>query len=176
MTAKINKSDLIHQGRVLTVFKDNVTLDSGVTVDMDIVRHPGASAIVPLTDQNDIILLKQYRYALGEFIWEIPAGTLEPGEPPLSCAKRELIEEAGVSAEKWEKLGEIIPVPGYSDEKIHLFLATELSPAQQNLDQDEILHVHTVAFREAIRMIRTGHIVDGKSITGILLAKEQLEK
>ena len=95
MTAKVNKSVLIHQGRVLKLYKDNITFDSGVTVDLDIIRHPGASAIVPMTDEKSIILIKQYRYAVGKFIWEIPAGTLEPGEPPLACAKRELIEEAG---------------------------------------------------------------------------------
>ena len=176
MTAKVNKSDLIYHGRVLNVYKDNVTLDSGVTVDLDVIRHPGASAIVAITDDHHIILIRQFRYAVGNFIWEIPAGTLEHEEPPLACAKRELIEEAGVIAEKWENIGEIIPVPGYSDEKIHLFLATDLSPAQQNLDHDEILQVHTVKFEEAVGMIYSGHIVDAKSITSILLTKEILNR
>jgi ADP-ribose pyrophosphatase len=168
----LNKSDFIHQGRVFKLFRDNVTLENGFTVDLDIVRHPGASAIVPLTDQHDIILIRQYRYAAGDFIWEIPAGTLEPEESPLFCARRELIEETGFSASAWEKLGEIIPVPGYSDERIHLFLAEDLVPSRQHLDRDEILEVHTVSFNDALSMIRSGKIVDGKTITGILLAKD----
>ena len=176
MTVKVNRSHLIHRGKVLNVYRDTVTFDSGVTTDLDIIRHPGAAAIVPLTDQHQIILIKQYRYALKDFIWEIPAGTLEPPETPLNCAKRELTEEAGVSAQTWEPLGKIIPVPGYSDEQVFLFLATDLSPATQNLDEDEILHVHPVAFEDAVHMIRSGDIMDAKSITGILLAKERFNR
>ena len=176
MTVTTKKSQLIHQGKVFTVFKDIVTFDSGITTDLDIIRHPGASAIVPLTNRQEVILIKQYRYAIGNFIWEIPAGTLEPTEPPLDCAKRELIEEAGVCARTWEQLGKIIPVPGYSDEQVFLFLATDLSPATQKLDPDEILQVHRVAFEDAVHMIHAGDIVDAKSITGILLAGEHLNR
>ncbi len=173
MTAVLNKSDFIHQGRVFKLFRDNVTLQNGVTLDLDVIRHPGASAIVPVTHNHDIILIRQYRYAAGDFIWEIPAGTLEPGESPLVCAERELIEETGFKASEWEKLGEIIPVPGYSDERIHLFLARGLNPSRQKLDSDEILDVEILPFDDALSMIRSGKIIDGKTITGIFLARDR---
>jgi len=121
MSAKVNKSVTIHQGRIFKIVKENITLANGVSSDMDIIRHPGASAIIPLSDKNTIILIKQYRHAIGNYIWEIPAGTLDHDEPPIECAKRELIEETGYSANQWQKLGEIISVPGYSDERIHIF-------------------------------------------------------
>lgn len=172
--AKLNHREFIHQGRVFNVFKDNVTLKNGTTIDLDIIRHPGASAMVAMTEHKEIILLKQYRYAVDDYIWEIPAGTLNPNEPPIECAKRELIEEAGVSAENWEKLGEITPLPGYSDERIHIFLASGLKEAEQNLDDDEILNVHRIQFQDAVTMIYSGRIIDAKSISGIFMAKDRL--
>ncbi len=175
MTAKLNHRELIYQGRVFNVFKDNVTLKNGSTVNLDIVRHPGAAAIVALTDEKKIFLLKQFRYAIGDFIWEIPAGTLNPGEAPLDCAKRELIEETGSGAKSWKKLGYMTPAPGYTDERIHLYLAENITPAEQNLDPDEILDVHQVQFEDALSMIREGRIADAKTITGIFLAKDVLD-
>lgn len=138
MSATINSSKTVHTGRVFTLAVDNITLSNGITIDIDVIRHPGASAIVPLMSANTAILIKQYRYAAGGYIWEIPAGTLNPGESPLECAKRELVEETGYSSDKLEKLTEIVPVPGYSDERIHIYLATGLEKAVQNLDKDEI--------------------------------------
>jgi 8-oxo-dGTP pyrophosphatase MutT (NUDIX family) len=172
MSAKINKSVALHKGRVFTLLKENVTLDNGVTVDLDVIRHPGASAVVPLSNDNKVLLIKQFRHAVGDYIWEIPAGTLDPDETYLECAKRELVEETGFSAKKWRKLGEIIPVPGYSDERIQIFLATELAPAEQNLDKDEVLAVHEIRMDDAIDMIRKGAILDGKTITGLFMATQ----
>jgi ADP-ribose pyrophosphatase len=173
--AKVNAIQPIHDGRVFRLQKENITLPNGVTLNIDIIRHPGASAIVPMSDVGEVVLVRQYRHAVGGFIWEIPAGTLEKGEPPLACARRELVEETGFSAQVFHKLGEIVPVPGYSDERIHLFLAKGLQPASQNLDRDELLDVHQVPFDEAINMIKRGEIVDGKSIAGLLLAFDQSE-
>ena len=175
MTAKANHQKLIYKGRVINVYKDNVTLPNGKTVDMDVVRHPGAAAIVAVTDEKNIFLLKQFRYVIGDYIWEIPAGTLESGEAPLDCAKRELIEETGVCARSWKTLGEMTPAPGYTDERIHVFLAQQLIPAKQNLDPDEIIDVHQVPFDNALAMIRDGRIADAKSITGILMARDFIE-
>ena len=175
MTAKINDRQIIHSGRVFNLIKENVTLDNGVTTDMEFVEHPGATAIIPMLDESRVLLLKQYRHSLREYIWEIPAGTLDPQESIMNCAKRELIEETGFSANQWQKLAEITPVPGYSDERIHIFLATDLQPAEQNLDTDEIINVHDVGFSEAIEMIETGEIQDAKSIAGLYLALNRLK-
>jgi ADP-ribose pyrophosphatase len=170
--AKVNAVQPIHAGRVFELRKENITLPNGITLDIDIIRHPGASAIVPIAVDGGVILIRQYRHAVGGFIWEIPAGTLNRGETPLACARRELVEETGFSAEVFHKLGEIVPVPGYSDERIHIFLANGLLPAKQNLDRDELLEVNEVPFDEAIHMIRRGEIVDGKTIAGLLLAEK----
>jgi ADP-ribose pyrophosphatase len=175
MTAKVNHRTPIYRGRVFRLIRENVTLDNGTTTDLDYIEHPGAAAIVPLINSADVVLVRQYRHALKHYIWEIPAGTLEPGEPAMDCARRELAEEAGYSAAEWQKLGEITPVPGYSDERIHLFLATGLSAAGQRLDADEVLAVHRVPLADAIAMIARGEILDAKSICGLLLAQHRLE-
>ncbi len=176
MTAKINNRLTVHQGKVFSLIRENVTLDNGVTTDMEFVEHPGATAVIPMLNESRVLLLKQYRHALKEYIWEIPAGTLDPQESVINCAKRELIEETGYSADQWQKLAEITPVPGYSDERIHIYLATELQPAEQNLDTDEIINVHEVEYSEAIEMIKMGEIQDAKSITGLFLAFNRLKE
>jgi ADP-ribose pyrophosphatase len=176
MTATVNSRTTLHHGRVFSLIKENVTLDNGVTTDMEFVTHPGATAIIPMLTESRVILLKQYRHSLRSYIWEIPAGTLDPQESVINCAKRELVEETGYSAGRWRKLGEITPVPGYSDEKIHVYLATDLQPAEQDLDKDEIINVHAVDYREAIEMIRAGKIQDAKSIAGLFLALNRLEE
>lgn len=170
MNTTINGSATLHEGEIFRLVRENVTLENGVTVDLDIIHHPGASAIVPLTENNTLLMIKQYRHAMGGFIWEIPAGTLDPDETPVLCAKRELVEETGFSAETWKKLGEITPLPGYSDERIHIFLATDLTPASQDLDIDEILHVHEIRFDDAVEMVHRGEIEDGKTISGLFMA------
>ncbi|NQT56044.1 MAG: NUDIX hydrolase [Desulfobacteraceae bacterium] len=170
MSVKINSSVTLHQGRVFTLLKENITLGNGITIDLDIIRHPGASAIVPISRNNTVIFIKQYRHAVRDFIWEIPAGTFNPPESPLECAKRELIEEIGFSGNVWHKLGVITPLPGYSDECIHIFLATDLVPDKQNLDKDEMLDVHEIGLADATKMIYNGSIQDGKTISGIFMA------
>jgi len=175
MAAKINDRQIIHRGRVYNLIRENVTLDNGVITDMEFVEHPGATAIIPMLNESRIILLKQYRHALRKYIWEIPAGTIDPQESVINCAKRELIEETGYSAEQWQKLGEMTPVPGYSDERIHIYLATDLQPAGQNLDRDEIINVHEIEFNEAMEMVNAGKIQNAKSITGLFLALNRLK-
>ena len=175
MAATITSRKTIHKGRVYELVSENITLENGVTTDTEFIHHPGATAIVPVVDDTHILLINQYRHALRKFIWEIPAGTLTPRETAISCARRELTEETGYAAQQWEQLAEITPVPGYSDERIYIYLATDLKPAKQNLDSDEILNVHTLRFEAALNMIRNGEIQDSKTITGLFLADNWLQ-
>lgn len=172
--AVCNRSIRIKKGRVFDFYSENITLPNGVSMDVEIIRHPGAAAIVPLLDDDTVLLLKQYRHAVGSFIWEIPAGTLEPGEDARQCAERELTEETGYVARDFEKLIQITPLPAYSDERIDLFLATGLTKAVQNLDADELLSVHRVSLRQAIKMIADGAIQDAKTIAGLQLSSCRL--
>ncbi len=167
-------SDLLHQGRVFALMRDCVLLPTGAEAVFEVIRHPGAAAILPVTEEGEILLLKQFRHAAGGEIWEIPAGTLSPGESPLECARRELIEETGFSAASFEPLFSIVPVPGYSDEVIHLFLATRLSPAAQNLDPDEVLSVHRIPAAQVLDMAHRGEIRDAKTLSALFLAGPRL--
>ena len=175
MSTQLNSQTTLHQGRVFRLVRENVTLENGVVAELDVIRHPGAAAIVPFMNRNTLLLIKQYRHAAGGFIWEIPAGTIDSGESPLTCAKRELIEETGFSAEIWEPIGEITPLPAYSDERIHIFGASNLTPAKQHLDQDEILDVHEVSFDDALMMIRNHQIQDAKSISALFMASLKMK-
>ena len=175
MSIKINNRTTVYHGKVFELVRENVTLENGTTTDLEFIEHPGATAIIPFLDDKRIVLLKQYRHALKNYIWEIPAGTLDPQEEIISCAKRELIEETGYSAGQWHRLGEITPVPGYSNERIHIFLATELQPADQNLDEDEVIQVQALDFLKAFEMIGDGEIQDAKSIAGLFLASQWLK-
>ncbi len=176
MSAMINSQTTLHQGRVFRLVNEKYTLDNGVTSDMDFIQHPGAAAMVPMLNQTEVVLIKQYRHAIREFIWEIPAGTLDPEESAINCAKRELIEEIGYSANDWHQLGTITPLPGCSDERIHIFLASELKPAKQDLDDDEMLNVHKMELSKALQMILNGEIQDGKTISGLFLAFNWLKR
>jgi ADP-ribose pyrophosphatase len=164
MGGTVNHRHSVYRGRVFELVRENVTLANGVTTDMDVIRHPGAAVMLPMPDPETVILIRQYRHAAGGYIWEIPAGTLDPGEAPLDGARRELAEEIGFSADRWEKLGEAVPVPGYADERLHLFLAEDLRPATQSLDADELLHVHAVPLGEALAMVDAGEIQDAKTV------------
>ena len=175
MSLKVNNRTIVYHGKIFEVIRENITLENGTTTDVEFIEHPGAAAIIPFLDDNRIVLLKQYRHALKKYIWEIPAGTLDPQEEIISCAKRELIEETGYSASGWQKLGEITPVPGYSDERIHIYLATELQPAEQNLDADEVIQVQEVEFTKTLEMIGNGKIQDAKSIAGLFMASAWLK-
>jgi ADP-ribose pyrophosphatase len=157
----------LHRGKVFRLSKERLMLPNGEKVELEVIRHPGAAAIVPLLADHRVVMIKQYRHAAGQFLWEIPAGTLNPGESPVECAKRELPEEAGYRARVFKKLGEIYPVPGYSDELIHIFLATGLTPGRQNLDADEVLDVKPITLEEALEMIKRGEIRDAKTIIGL---------
>lgn len=159
----------IFKGKVISVNIDTVTLPNGVTVDLEMVRHPGAAAIVPVKDDGTVILIKQFRHAAGGFIYEIPAGKLHPGEDPKDCAARELEEEIGYQAGQLELLSSIFTAPGFTDEVIHIYHATGLTPGRQHLDRDEVLEIVEMPIKDAIAMIRVGTIRDAKTMVGLQL-------
>jgi ADP-ribose pyrophosphatase len=169
MSLKVHNITNLYNGKIFSVALEKVTLPNGVTKDREVVRHPGAAAMVPLLDDGNVVLVKQYRHAVNNYLWEIPAGTLEPDEEPMACAERELVEETGYEATNFDKLTEILPAPGYTDEHIHIFLATGLTLAEQRLEDDEVLTVQPTPFDKAIEMIKTGEIQDAKTIVGLLL-------
>lgn len=169
MSVKLIGKTNIYNGKIFDVAVETVTLPNGTVKNREVVRHPGAAAMVPLLDDGSVVLVKQYRHAVARVLWEIPAGTLEPGEAPLECAARELTEEIGYEAKHFEKITQTLPAPGYTDEQIHIFLATGLTRAEQNLEDDEVLEVASVPFEKALEMIREGDIQDAKTIVGLLL-------
>ena len=157
----------IYKGTVVTLNVDTVRLPNGHTIDLEVIRHPGASAVVPLKQDGTVVLIRQFRHAADGFIYEIPAGKLHPKEDPLACAARELEEEIGYRAGHFQLLSSIFTAPGFADEVIHVYLATELTPGTQNLDQDEVLEVVEMPLREAIAKIEDGTIRDAKTIVGL---------
>jgi len=167
------RSRRAYDGRLIKVDADTVMGPNGTEFDLEVIRHPGAAAIVPLLSDLDaedpsILLLEQYRYAAGGTIWEVPAGVLEPGEDPADCAKRELLEETGAQATKIEHLTTVFTTPGFTDEVIHLFLATGLTVGEPDHEHDEFIQVKARPLSETLRMIKSGEIVDAKSIVAIL--------
>ena len=161
----------IFTGKVLTLNIDTVTLPNGVTIDLEMVRHPGAAAVVPLKDSETVVLIRQFRHAAGGFIYEIPAGKLDRGEDQLHCAARELEEEIGYIPGRLERLTSILTAPGFTDEVIHIYKATDMTPGRQRLDRDEVLEILEIPLKEAIRMIGGGLIRDAKTIVGLQLVR-----
>jgi ADP-ribose pyrophosphatase len=161
------QSITIYKGKVITLNIDTVTLPNGLTVALEMVRHPGAAAIVPLKDDGTVVLIRQFRHAAGGFIYEIPAGKLYPGEDPKACAARELEEEIGYRAGGLELLSSIYTAPGFTDEVIHIYKATGMTKGRQHLDRDEVLEVVEMSQAEAMEMIHAGTIRDAKTILGL---------
>ena len=170
MKAKINHVDKLAAFNIFELVTENITLSNGVTTDIHILRHPGASAVIPLTATGGVLMLKQYRHAVGRTLWEIPAGTFDAHETALACAQRELVEETGYRALQWHRLGEITPVPAWSDECIHLYLATDLIKTQQHLEDDELLEVYEMKWDDALEKIYRGEIRDAKTICAFMMA------
>jgi ADP-ribose pyrophosphatase len=163
----------IHTGKVLNLDVDRVRFPDGSVGELEIIRHSGASAVVPFLsdpagDDPHLLLIKQYRYAANGYLYEIPAGRLDPGEAPPDCAKRELQEETGCSAERVDFLITMYTTPGFTDERIHLFMATGLTPGETGHESDEFLTLEPVPLTRALEMIRDGEIQDGKTALGIL--------
>jgi ADP-ribose diphosphatase len=166
----------IFKGHIVDLRLEEVTLPNQLTVTLEMVRHPGAAAVVALDGEGCVTLVHQFRHAAGGFIWEIPAGKLDGGESPARCAARELQEEAALAAGELIHLGRILTAPGFCDERIHLFLARQLSAATQHLEADEVLSITRMPLGQALAMIERGEIEDAKSIAGLHLAAAYLAR
>lgn len=173
MQPEILSNETIYQGRVFDISISEIR--EGETVyKREIVNHHGSAVIIPVFEDNTIALVKQYRHAAGEYLLEIPAGTLSPGEAPEIGAARELEEEIGVRAKRIEKLSEFYVSPGFLTEKMNLFIATDFTETAQNLDVDEILSIERISFPDAFEKIRNNEIKDAKTIIGLILAGSKL--
>ncbi len=162
---------LIHKGNLIELHHERVELSGGDHTFFDIVKHPGGAVIAAIDSKANICLLKQWRHAVNQFIWELPAGCLEPNESPLSTAKRELQEEAAVVADTWQSLGQLVPSPGFSNEILHLYQAQDLRAGKQNLDDAEQLEVHWVPLDTAREMAINGEINDAKTLAVLVRLK-----
>jgi ADP-ribose pyrophosphatase len=163
----------IYTGKVLNLDMDRVRFPNGKEGELEMIRHSGASAVVPfLTDLSgedpQVLLLKQYRYAAEQYLYEIPAGRLDPGEAPEDCARRELREETGCECRTLERLTTMYSTPGFTDERIHLFVATGLTHGESELEADEFAEPVAMTLSEALRKVEQGEISDGKTIVGLL--------
>ncbi len=162
-----------YRGRTIAVYADAVTLPNGRTVTLDLIEHPGAAAIVPFEDEETVLLIRQYRYAAGGTIWEVPAGKLD-GEPPEVCAARELVEEVGRRARRLEPLGSIWTTPGFTDERIHLFAAFDLEAVPTQHQADEVIEVIPTPLADALAMVWSGELDDAKSALALIYAARRL--
>ena len=170
------ESEKIFDGKLLHIRKDRVRLPNGGEAYREWVKHPGAAAIIPLTDDGEIILVRQYRYPIDEVTLEIPAGKLDAaGEDPLECAKRELSEETGYTANEYIYLTKLATSVGFSDEVIYIYAAKGLVAGKQHTDEDEFINVIKVPLQEAVEMVLDGRINDGKSITAIFMLDRMIK-
>lgn len=166
----------IYKGKTVDLRIESAHLPNGKTIDLEVVRHPGASAVVPLKEGGTVVLVYQYRYAAGGYIYEIPAGKLSKGESPEACAMREVEEEIGYRVGSLEKLTTIFTAPGFCDEQIHLYLGTGLIACGQQLGEDEVLERVEMSFEEAMKKIEDQTIRDAKSIAALHLAYRSAKK
>lgn len=175
MREKIIHTAHIYDGHLIKLDLHKIELPDGKRSKREIVKHPGAVAIVALDDKDNVLLVRQFRLAADDIILEIPAGTLDPGESPEDCARRELQEEIGYQPQKLESLGGIFTAPGYTTEFIHLFLATELVESPSEGDADEFLEVVRTPLDDALKLIDDGKIIDSKTLSALLLASRHME-
>lgn len=169
-TEKTLNSQMVFDGRIVKVYKDDVELADGHKSFREVVRHSGGVVIIAFKDKNTILLVKQYRYPIAKTVLELPAGKLEKGEDPFEAAKRELEEETGYCANKWTDLGYINTSPGFSDERLYLYLAQDLEFTQCRPDEGEIIQAIEYKYEDVLEMINNGEINDAKTICGIMRA------
>ena len=157
----------IYQGKVVNLGMETVLLPNGQNIELEIVRHPGGAAVLALDDQQRVCMLHQYRHAMGGWLWELPAGKLDSGEPPLTTAQRELEEEAGVRAQHWDSLGTLVSTPGFCDEVIHLFVARQLTEVPSRREPDEVIQVFWWTPQELNRHLAQGDVRDAKTLIAL---------
>jgi ADP-ribose pyrophosphatase len=163
----------VQRGAQFTLVTEPVSLPNGRRVDLDFVQHPGASAVVPFLGDDEILMIRQYRFVTGGEIYEIPAGKLDPGEAPEACAARELVEETGYRAGRLERLGSIWTSPGFTDEIIHLYAAFDLEKAQQQLEPDEIIELVPMSLDRALALARESEVFDAKTAIALMWAADR---
>jgi ADP-ribose pyrophosphatase len=176
MRFEIVKSTTEYFGRNFNVKRVHINWSNGKTSLLDILEHPGSAVIIPIDESNNLLFVRQYRHATGKDLLELPAGTREEQEPFKECAAREIREETGMAAGKLQKVGEFYLAPGYSNEFMAVFLATELREDPLQADEDEFLQVERIPLEKALDMAGRGEIQDAKSLAALLLAKPYLEK
>lgn len=172
----MSEKQTVFDGAVISVTVEQVALPNGTRARYEIVHHPGGAAVVAVDEQQRVCLLRQYRPAGGGWVWELPAGRLEPREPPDSTARRELREETGCEADSWESLGSILSSPGVFSEIIHLYLARGLRHGASSHEQHEVIEVHWVPLADATRKALSGELRDGKTVIGLLRAREHISQ
>ena len=167
----MSSSKLIYQGKRISLVTESYVLPDGRDAEHVTVQHPGAVVILPRADDGKFILVRQYRHSMRKTILEAPAGALEKGEDPLACAQREIREEVGERAEKWQALGQLYPTPGFCNEIQYLYLASELSADRIEADDDEFIEIEKYTFAELLELVRSGALSDGKTLSIILRAQ-----
>ncbi len=158
----------IYNGKILNVRKDTIRLPDGTTALREVVEHNGGACVIALTPQDQLLMVRQFRYGAGKALWELPAGKLEAGEDPALCAARELEEETGYRAEKILPFGILHPTPAYCQEVIYIYKAENLTQTNQHLDEGEFLEIAAIPFEQAVDMVRQGEITDAKTVIAIL--------
>jgi ADP-ribose pyrophosphatase len=171
----IEKITPVFTGRVIQFNLEQVRLPNDHVATLEIIHHPGGAAVVALDESNRICLVRQYRHAVGSYIWEIPAGKIDDKEPPLQTAQRELEEEAGRTAKQWRSLGDYLSSPGFVTEVVHLFLATGLTEVAHRLEASEVLESHWFPFEQVLQMAHSGELRDGKSLAALLRASAYVQ-
>ena len=171
----IEKLVTVFRGRIITVNVETVRLPNGHVADLEIIHHPGGAAAVAVDAEQRVCLIRQFRHAVGGWIWELPAGKLEPEEPPMATARRELVEEAGIEASSWFSLGAYVSSPGVFTETVHLFMAQRLRVVKMAHEAAELIEVHWVPVTEACQRALSGDLNDGKTALGLLRAQAILQ-
>lgn len=164
----------LYHGRLISFQLENTTLPNGASMTLEVVRHPGAAAVVPVDEQGQVILVRQFRPVVGDFILELPAGKLDPGEDAAASARRELREEVGIEPGEMAFLATILTAPGYSDERVSLFLAQHLVIGTTQHEPDEVMSTYRIPFSKAIELVHKGEIRDAKTAIGLLLAQARV--